>query len=222
MRCRARSSSPAGLAALRPGPPLTAVSPAEAAIAPQAGQEAEPEAARIRPTGMHTWTRRRAGYGPTAGRGPARRPDARSVSRLAAALAIAATAAVGCSSMAAAAPTHPDGHDSPSVPSCSARRGWAAITLTDSSPAPVVTAAVGAHIVVTVPRWGTGRATDVYVARSGILREDCTVLLPDHGRRTIFLAIGPGRTRISATVEPASSLFMPAWAGEVIVRDARH
>jgi hypothetical protein len=85
----------------------------------------------------------------------------------------------------------------------------------------VVTVPVGARIVVTVPRWGTGTATDVDVARGGILREECTVLLPGRGRRTIFLAARPGSTRISATVEPASDLFMPAWIGEVIVRGAR-
>jgi hypothetical protein len=182
---------------------------------------AEPDVARVRPTGMHAWTRHRAEYGPAASRGRARRTGAHLTPRLAAALAIAAAAAAGCSSMAAAATTHPDGRDSAIVRSCSARRGWVAITLTDSSPAPVVTAPLGAHIVVTVPGWGTGTATGVYVARSGILREECTVLLPDRGRRTIFLAAKPGRTRISATVEPASNLFMPAWGGEVIVRDAR-
>jgi hypothetical protein len=175
----------------------------------------------VRPTDMHAWTRRRAGYGPAASRGPARRPGAHPAPRLAAALAIAAAAAAGCSSTAAAATTHPDGRDSPTVRSCSARPGWAAITLADSSPAPVVTAPLGAHIVVTVPGWGTGTATDVYVAHSAILRQECTVLLPGRGRRTIFLAARPGRTRISATVEPASNLFMPAWGGEVIVRAAR-
>jgi hypothetical protein len=118
------------------------------------------------------------------------------------------------------APAHPDGHDPPTGRSCSARPGWAAITLTDTSPAPVATVPLGAHIVVTVPRWGTGTATDIDVARAGILREECTVLLPDRGRRTIFLAARPGSIRVSATVEPASDLMMPAWGGEVIVRDA--
>ena len=51
----------------------------------------------------------------------------------------------------------------------------------------------------------------------GILQEECTVLLPGRGRRTIFLAAGPGRTRVGATVEPASNLAMLAWGGDVIV-----
>jgi hypothetical protein len=61
---------------------------------------------------------------------------------------------------------------------------------------------------------------DVDVARGGIVREQCTVLLPGGGRRTIFLAARPGSTRIDATVEPASPLAMPAWGGDVIVRAA--
>jgi hypothetical protein len=85
----------------------------------------------------------------------------------------------------------------------------------------VVTAAPGAHIVVTVPRWSWGTPTDVDVARGGILREECTVLLHGGGRRTIFLAARPGSTWVGATVEPASDLAMPAWSGEVILRAAQ-
>jgi hypothetical protein len=155
----------------------------------------QPEAAQLRPIGVH------------------------SVPRLAAALGIAATAAAGCSSTAQTAPAQP-GH-APVERSCSARPGWAAITLTDTSPQPVVTARAGARVVVIVPRWGWGTATDVDVVRAGILREECTVLLPGGGRRTVFLAARPGRTRVGATVEPASDLAMPAWLGNVIVRGAR-
>ena len=77
------------------------------------------------------------------------------------------------------------------------------------------------RIVVTVPRWGWGTATDIYVVRSGILREECTVLLPGGGRRTVFMAVAPGSTRVGATVEPASDLAMPA-GGRVIVQGARN
>jgi hypothetical protein len=150
---------------------------------------------------------------------------ARAVSRLAAALGIAAAAA-GCASPAvtvtATASAHPGSRHSPAGRSCSARPGWAAITLTDTSPVPAVTAPPGAHIVVTVPRWSWGTATDVDVARGGILREQCTVLLPGGGRRTIFLAARPGSTEVGATVQPASDLEMPGWGGDVIVRAARH
>jgi hypothetical protein len=78
------------------------------------------------------------------------------------------------------------------------------------------------RIVVTVPPWGWGTATDIGVARSGILREECTVLLPGGGRRTVFMAVTPGSTWVSATVAPASDLAMPAWGGRVIVRAARN
>ena len=94
-------------------------------------------------------------------------------------------------------------------------------TLTDTSPTPKVSVPPGGHLVVTVPRWGWGTATDVHPARRGILREQCTVLLPGHGRCTIFLAARPGSTRLGATVQPASNLMMPAWGGTAIVRPAR-
>jgi hypothetical protein len=139
---------------------------------------------------------------------------------LAAALAIAAAAA-GCSGMAATAPARPDSpHPSVGWP-CSAQPDWAAITLTNTSPTPMITVPPGGHLVVTVPRWGWGTATDVHPARAGILREQCTVLFPGHGRRTIFLAARSGSTWIGATVQPASNLMMPAWGGKVIVRPAR-
>lgn len=134
-----------------------------------------------------------------------------------AALGMAAAAAVGCAGPGAAAPVHPDSRHLPIGWRCLARPGWAAITLTNTSPRPRVMVLRGAHVVVTVPRWGQGTATEVDVARGGILREQCTVLLPGHGRRTIFRAARPGSTRLGATVQPASTLMMPAWEGTVIV-----
>ncbi|HXW44060.1 MAG TPA: hypothetical protein VEL03_04690 [Streptosporangiaceae bacterium] len=83
-----------------------------------------------------------------------------------------------------------------------------------------MTAKPGARIVVTVPRWGWGTATDVNVARAGILREECTVLLHGGGRRTVFLAVRPGSTWVGATVQPASDLAMPSWGGTVTVRSS--
>jgi hypothetical protein len=105
--------------------------------------------------------------------------------------------------------------------SCTARPGWAAITLSYQSPRPVVTAPPGAHILVTVPAWGAGTASDIYAGSGGILREDCTLSLPGGGRRTVFSAIKPGTTLIGSDQEPASPFFMPSWLGEVIVRHAR-
>jgi hypothetical protein len=141
---------------------------------------------------------------------------------LAAALGIATAAAAGCSSMAATVPAHPDTRQLPVMRPCSVQPGWAAITLSDTSPTPMVTVPPGDHLVVTVPRWDWGTATDVHLARAGILREQCTVLLPGRGRRTIFLATRPGSTRLGATVQPASNAMMPAWGGEVIVRAKSH
>ncbi len=152
-------------------------------------------------------------------RGLARRRTTWRVRGLAVALGIAVAVAVaGCSGSAGTGPTHLTSHQLVSKRSCLARRGWATITLTDTLPGPVVTVTSGARLVVIVPRWTWGTATPVQVARSGILRQQCTVLLPRGGRRTIFLAVRPGSTRLGATVEPASNLAMPAWGGRVIVR----
>jgi hypothetical protein len=124
----------------------------------------------------------------------------------------------GCGT-AAARPGNGGGHPgSGTVPSsaCRARPGEALVRLSDTSPAPRVTVRTGADVAVTVPRWSWGTATDVTGA-GRILREECSVTLPGGGSRTIFLAVGPGRTRLGATVQPASNLMMPAWGGEVIV-----
>jgi hypothetical protein len=86
----------------------------------------------------------------------------------------------------------------------------------------VLTVPPGTRIVVTVPPWGWGTATDIDLSRSGILREECTVLLPGGGRRTVLMAVTSGSTWVGATVEPASDLAMPAWGGRVNVRAARN
>jgi hypothetical protein len=85
----------------------------------------------------------------------------------------------------------------------------------------MVTVPPGGHLVVTVPRWGGDTATDVRPASAGILAQQCTALLPDHGRRTIFLAAKPGSTQLGATVQPPSNAMMPFWGGKVIVRASR-
>lgn len=103
--------------------------------------------------------------------------------------------------------------------SCTGRPGWTAMTLSDEEPGPVVTARVGGYVVVTVPGWWTGSATDVgEYGGEGIMREQCTIPLPAGGRRTVFEAIKPGTAGLFSGVEPASPFFMPAWNGEVIVR----
>jgi hypothetical protein len=103
--------------------------------------------------------------------------------------------------------------------SCTGRPGWTATTLNDQRPA-AVTVAPGGYVVVTVPGWWTGSATDVneYGGGGGILREECTIPLPAGGRRTILKAIKPGTAGLYSEVEPASPFFMPGWTGTVIVR----
>jgi hypothetical protein len=174
----------------------------------------------VRPTVVDAWLSRGLRSSPPGGGLAWTRPTRR-VLGLAAALGIAAGGAVGCSSTSATAPAYLGIRHLPIGRPCSARPGWATITLSDKSPTPMVKVPLGGHLVVSVRRWGWGTATDVHVARSGILREQCTVLLPGHGRRVVFLAARPGRTWLGATVQPASNLMMPAWGGRVIVRAAR-
>jgi len=85
------------------------------------------------------------------------------------------------------------------------------------SPTPTITVRVGGELVVTVPGWHWGDATDVNVGNPGVLSEQCSVLLPDHGRRAVLLAVSLGESHLSATVTPASDVMMPAWSGEVVV-----
>jgi hypothetical protein len=101
--------------------------------------------------------------------------------------------------------------------SCTAKPGWAALTLSYSTPMPVVTARAGAHVFVTVPAWRIGSATDFGLTTGGILREDCTISLPGGGRRAVFSAIRLGIAVLGADQEPPSPFFMPYWSGKVIV-----
>jgi hypothetical protein len=66
----------------------------------------------------------------------------------------------------------------------------------------------------------SGDANPVKVTHRAALREECTLLLPDNGRRTILMALSPGQVGLSATITPATNLMMPAWMGEVIVTNA--
>jgi hypothetical protein len=139
---------------------------------------------------------------------------------IAVAAGLAAIALAGCTTAAAAAP-HQASHQERAGRSCNAGPTWPVIKLTDSSKQTVLTVRTGSPVVVMVPRWSWGKATDVQVISPGILREKCTVLLPDHGRRTIFVAVGQGRTLLSATIAPPGDAMMPAWGGVVSVRPGR-
>ena len=101
--------------------------------------------------------------------------------------------------------------------SCSANPAWPYITLDDRLPRPTLSVPVGVVLVVEVPRWGWGEATDLSISNTRVLQEQCSVLLADHGRRTILLAVGRGHSDLEATVTPASNAAMPAWLGNVVV-----
>ena len=139
------------------------------------------------------------------------------------AVVAAFAAAAGCSSAAATTPPHsasgqlPAGRQARAEQACPVRSGWATITLGYVAPQPKVTVPPGGHLVVTVPRWGGGTPTDVNVTRAGILREQCTILLPDRARRTVFLAAAAGSTWLGAVIRPASEVMMPSWGGEATV-----
>jgi hypothetical protein len=102
---------------------------------------------------------------------------------------------------------------------CAASSGLPSLTLSDRSPRPTLTVPVGAEVVVNVPRWSAGGdATDVHIGDSHVLHEQCTVLLPDRGRRTILLATAQGRSGLEAiTSGLPNGVAVPAWLGTVRV-----
>jgi hypothetical protein len=101
---------------------------------------------------------------------------------------------------------------------CSSSPAWSSITLSDQSPRPKLTVPVGAEVVVNVPGWSGGDATDVHIGGAHPLQEQCSVLLGNHGRRTILLATAPGRSDLEATTSGLpSGVMMPAWLGTVQV-----
>jgi hypothetical protein len=134
---------------------------------------------------------------------------------------LSALVATACAHATPARVSQPPGTGHLMLASCQAPRGSATLTLTDTAPTPRVTVEVGRYIAVTVPAWHWGTATNVQVATRSLLRPVCTVVLRDHGRRTVFEVLRPGRSHLGATVEPASNLMMPAWGGIVVVRPAR-
>jgi hypothetical protein len=107
--------------------------------------------------------------------------------------------------------------------SCSLSAGSPSLTLSDMSPAPGVTVPVGARIVVSIPsaaQAGPEEDTDVHIVNDLAVKEECSVSLPNHGRRTILLAISPGTSGLSATITPSTDTAMPEWLGTVDVTDS--
>jgi hypothetical protein len=98
---------------------------------------------------------------------------------------------------------------------CSLPAGAPSIALTDTSPSPSLHVRVGDRFVVTVPPWSSTHASTVTIGTPGIAVELCTLLLPDGGRQSVFIAAHAGITTLAASVAPASGLFMPAWGGRL-------
>lgn len=108
----------------------------------------------------------------------------------------------------------------PTNASCSSPPGSPTITLSDTSPTPTITIPVGGVLVVMVPspEEPEFEATDLHIGDPTVLSELCSILLPDHGRRSVLLALVPGTSDLGATFTPPSDVLMPAWLGQVIVQ----
>jgi hypothetical protein len=113
--------------------------------------------------------------------------------------------------------------------SCSLPPGTPSITLSDTDPVRTLAVSAGTRFTVLVPSafeaatevtFNSGDANPVKVAHRAALREVCTLLLPNNGRRTVLMALSPGQVGLFATVTPATNLEMPAWLGEAIVKNA--
>jgi hypothetical protein len=101
--------------------------------------------------------------------------------------------------------------------SCRAPSGAAVLTLTDTTPTPRLSVAAGHDVIVLVPKWSWGHATEVTNSRPTVLRQICSVLTKGGGREAVFVAKRAGTAPLSATVAPASDLMMPGWQGVVAV-----
>jgi hypothetical protein len=104
--------------------------------------------------------------------------------------------------------------------SCRAPAGAAVLTLSDTTPTPRISVAPGRGVIVHVPKWSWGHATEVTSSTPAVLRQICSMLTKGGGREAVFVAKRAGTSRLSATVSPASDLMMPGWQGVVTVARA--
>jgi hypothetical protein len=104
---------------------------------------------------------------------------------------------------------------------CGAPIGTPSITLSDSLPSQTVTVVDGSHLVVTVPGTADVKATDVTATNvtfdHTVMRQECSTVLPDRGRRSVLLATRVGKSPLFSTVSPVGDAAMPAWLGTVVV-----
>lgn len=91
------------------------------------------------------------------------------------------------------------------------------ITLSDMTPVPSVKVSAGSSLVVLVPPYGSFHDTEVQLTDGTVLKEQCSISLADHSRRTFLTALRPGTAHLSATITPPTEAMMPGWEGIVTV-----
>ena len=102
-------------------------------------------------------------------------------------------------------------------PGCPAPRSSPTVTLSDTVPMPTISVGIGTVLVVLVPPWHFGTATDVHVGNPAVVSERCSVVLAGGGRRAVLNALAPGHSYLTATITPATNAMMPAWSAKVTV-----
>lgn len=119
-----------------------------------------------------------------------------------------------CATFGSSKPTT-TGHNGLSA--CTTYKGLPRLVLSYKTSRNKLSVHVGEHFFVSVPPWHWGHDTDISMSRSGVVRRVCSIGLNDGGRWSEYKAVAVGRVVLGATVTPASSLFMPAWLGHVVV-----
>ena len=128
----------------------------------------------------------------------------------------------GCSAATATTPTvGTHATDSPPVlTSCTTSSAAPTIVLGDMTPAPTLSVPVGAVVVVLIHSpfvRAPEKDTAAHIQSPLVLKQLCSVLLPDHGERTLLSAIGTGTSGLDATITPPTQVMMPAWSGTITV-----
>jgi hypothetical protein len=75
--------------------------------------------------------------------------------------------------------------------------------------------------LVRIPNWRSFKASALRIAEPEILHQVCSFEESDGEREVVTRAAAVGTTRLSATVEPASQVFEPAWGALVTVVASR-
>ena len=130
--------------------------------------------------------------------------------------------ALGCSATPAATDnvgTHAT-NSPPVLTSCTTSSAAPTIVLGDTTPAPTLSVPVGAVVVVLIHSpfvRAPEKDTAAHIQSPLVLKQLCSVLLPDHGERTLLSAISTGTSGLDATITPPTQVMMPAWSGTITV-----